>query len=48
MMHPDLIRILAEDRVNALRRDAQVVRAVPRPVVGTQDVEPRSGSSGAT
>jgi hypothetical protein len=41
MIHPEFMKILAEDRLNALRRDARVVRAAPRPVVDTQDVELR-------
>ncbi|HEX4678046.1 MAG TPA: hypothetical protein VH210_02410 [Gaiellaceae bacterium] len=41
MMHPEFMKILAAEHVNQLRRDARVVRAAPRPVVDTQDVELR-------
>jgi hypothetical protein len=41
MIHPEFRKILAAERVNELRRDARVVRAAPRPVVDTQDVELR-------
>lgn len=42
MIHPEFMKILAADHVNALRRDARVVRVGPsRPVVNTQDVELR-------
>lgn len=41
MIHPEFMKILAQDRVNALRRDARVVGIAPRPVVDTQDVELR-------
>ena len=41
MIHPEFTRILAADHVEQLRRDARFVRAAPRPVVDTQDVELR-------
>jgi hypothetical protein len=41
MIHPEFMKILAAEHVNELRRDARVVRAAPRPVVDTQDVELR-------
>ena len=42
MMHPEFMKILAADHVNELRRDARIVRGLPRrPVVDTQDVELR-------
>ena len=42
MIHPEFMKILAADHVNALRRDARIVRGLPRrPVADTQDVELR-------
>jgi hypothetical protein len=42
MMHPEFMKILAADHVNELRRDARVVRGLPRRrMVDTQDVELR-------
>ncbi|MCW2965565.1 MAG: hypothetical protein JWO17_2817 [Actinomycetia bacterium] len=41
MIHPEFMKILAAEHVKELRRDARVVRAAPRPVVDTQDVELR-------
>jgi hypothetical protein len=41
MIHPEFTKILAAEHVEQLRRDARVVRARPRPVVDTQDVELR-------
>ena len=42
MIHPEFMKILAADHVEALRKDARVVRgSLPRPVVDTQDVELR-------
>lgn len=41
MIHPEFTKILATDHVGQLRRGARVVRATPRPVVDTQDVELR-------
>jgi hypothetical protein len=41
MIHPEFTKILAREHVEQLRKDARVVRATPRPVVDTQDVELR-------
>jgi hypothetical protein len=41
MIHPEFTKILATEHVERLRRDARVVRATPRPVVDTRDVELR-------
>jgi hypothetical protein len=42
MMHPEFMKILAADHVDELRRDARIVRGLPRrPAVDTQDVELR-------
>jgi hypothetical protein len=41
MIHPEFTKILATDHVEQLRKDARIVRATPRPVVDTQDVELR-------
>ena len=41
MIHPEFTKILAAEHVEQLRRDARVVRAAPRPVADTQDVELR-------
>lgn len=41
-MHTDFMQILAADRFETLRRDAQPIRGYrPRPVVDTRDVELR-------
>jgi hypothetical protein len=42
MIHPEFTKILANDRLEQLRRDARVVRGFrPRPVADTRDVELR-------
>ena len=41
MIHPEFTKILATDHVEQLRRDARFVRATPRPVADTRDVELR-------
>ena len=41
MIHPEFTKILATEHVEQLRQDARVVRATPRPVVDTSDVELR-------
>jgi hypothetical protein len=42
MIHPEFTKILANDRLEQLRRDARVVRGYrPRPVADTSDVELR-------
>ena len=41
MIHPEFTKILAMEHVEQLRQDARVVRATPRPVVDTRDVELR-------
>ena len=41
MIHPEFTKILATEHVEQLRQDARVVRATPRPLVDTRDVELR-------
>jgi len=41
MIHPEFTKILAAEHVEQLRQDARVVRATPRPLVDTRDVELR-------
>jgi hypothetical protein len=41
MIHPEFTKILATEHVEQLRKDARVVRAAPRPLVDTRDVELR-------
>ncbi len=42
MIHPEFTKILANDRLEQLRRDARVVRSPrPRPLVDTSDLELR-------
>jgi hypothetical protein len=42
MIHPEFMKVLAADHINALRRDARTVRgAARRPLADAQDVELR-------
>jgi hypothetical protein len=41
MIHPEFTKILATEHVEQLRQDARVVRATPRAVADTSDVELR-------
>jgi len=41
MIHPEFTKILAAEHVEQLRQDARVLRATPRPVADTSDVELR-------